>query len=113
MITWRTDHPREICIFHTKLDDILTGRRPSTKKGEQFSLLVSQYADDTRVLFISKESVETNLPIRHFSKFALQVNDGTQRKKILNLKFCLLQRLIVFMLILRHSRFKSFKCQHG
>ena len=35
------------------MDDILTGRRPSTKKCEQLSLTDSEYVDDTGVLFPS------------------------------------------------------------
>ena len=82
MISWRTSYPREVCIFYTKMDDILTGRKPSTKNCEQFTLPDSEYADDTAVLFTSRESVEIYLPllIQHFLKFGLEVHVGTQEK---------------------------------
>ena len=82
MISWRTTHTREVCIFHTKFDDILTGRRPSTKKCEQFSLPDSEYADDTGVLFTSRSSVETHLPplVNHFLRFGLEIHVGTEEK---------------------------------
>ncbi|XP_066913064.1 uncharacterized protein [Clytia hemisphaerica] len=82
MISWRTTHPREVCIFHTKFDDILTGRRPSTKKCEQFSLPDSEYADDTGVLFTSRSSVETYRPplVKHFLRFGLEIHVGTEEK---------------------------------
>ena len=82
MISWRKLHPREVCIFHTKFDDILTGRRHSTKKCEQFSLEDSEYADDTGVLFTSRSSVVTNLPplVNHFLRYGLEIHAGTEEK---------------------------------
>ena len=39
MISWRNAYDRPVCIFHTKFDDVLTGRRYNTKRNvEEFSL---------------------------------------------------------------------------
>ena len=69
MLTWRATHQRSLCIFHTELDDILTGRRYNTViKSEKFDLPDSEYADDTAILFPSREEVERSLPplLAHF-----------------------------------------------
>ena len=50
MTTWRNIHKRPLCVFYTKMDDVLTGRRYNSK-GEEFTLPDSEYADDTAVLF--------------------------------------------------------------
>ena len=77
MITWRKLHERPLCLYYTKYDDILTGRRFNTK-GEEFSLPDSEYADDTAVLFVSRESlvVSTPLLIAHFARFGLEIHVG-------------------------------------
>ena len=82
VISWRKSYPREACIFHTKFDDILTGRRYSTKKCEQFSLHDSEHADDTGVLFTSRNSVVTYLPplVNHFLRYGLEIHVGTEEK---------------------------------
>ena len=76
IITWRKMYDR-LCIFRTKKDFILTGRR-STTKGIDFSLSDSEYADDTAVLFDSKETLETFSPllINHFEKIGMEVHVG-------------------------------------
>ena len=61
MISWRNAFDRPVCIFHTKIDDVLTGRRYNTKKDtEKFELPDSEYADDTAVLFTSRWSIDDN-----------------------------------------------------
>ena len=82
MITWKNIHKRPLCIFHTKMDDVLTGRRCNTK-GEEFALSDSEYADDTAVLFPCRESLEVYLPlmIAHFAKFGLEIHVGTRTPK--------------------------------
>ena len=77
MITWRKIYDRSLCIFRTKKDFILTGRR-STTKGIDFLLIDSEYADNTAVLFDSRESLETFSPlsINHFEKFGMEVHVG-------------------------------------
>ena len=37
MITWRANHPRPLCVFHSKQDYVLTGRK-STEQGDEFSI---------------------------------------------------------------------------
>ena len=82
MMTWRSHHPRPLCIFRTRMDDVLTGRRYNTKKGEEFALPDSEYADDTAVLFTSRESLESSIPLllTHFAKFGLEIHVGTPQK---------------------------------
>ena len=79
MTTWRNIHKRPLCVFYTKNDDVLTGRRYNTK-GEEFTLADSEYADDTAVLFPCRESLELYLPlmIAHFAKFGLEIHIGTR-----------------------------------
>ena len=81
MVTWRKLHERPLCLYYTKYDDILTGRRYNTK-GEEFSLPDSEYADDTAVLFVSRESlvVTTPLLIAHFARFGLEIHVGHPNK---------------------------------
>ena len=63
------------------MDDVLTGRRYNTK-GEEFSLGDSEYADDTVVLFLSRESQELSVPlmINLFNRFGLEVHVGSEEK---------------------------------
>ena len=77
MISWRKMYDRPLCIFRTKKDLILTGHR-STTKGIDFSLSDSEYADDTAVLFDSRETLETFSPllINHFEKVRMEVHVG-------------------------------------
>ena len=40
LITWRSAFERPVCVFHTKFDEIVTGRRYNTKKNaKQFTLI--------------------------------------------------------------------------
>ena len=83
MTTWRSTHVRPLCVFHTKMDDVLSGRRYNTKKGViEFTLPDSEYADDTAVLFTSRESATSSLPllISHFGRFGLEIHVGSEGK---------------------------------
>ena len=75
MITWRKMYDRPLCICRTKKYFILTGRRSLTK-GTDFSLSDSEYADDTTVLFDSRETLETFSPVLFncFEKFGMEVH---------------------------------------
>ena len=55
----------------------LTGRRSITKRTD-FSLSGSEYADNTAVLFDSRETLETFSPllINHFENFGMKVRVG-------------------------------------
>ena len=83
MITWRHLHNRPLCLFHTKMDDVLTGRRPGCKSGEEFAVHDSEYADDTAVLFTSRECVEHYVPLMivHFAKFGMEIHVGKPDKE--------------------------------
>ena len=81
MITWRASHQRPLCLFHSKTDFVLTGRT-SFEQGEEFALPDSEYADDTAVLFISRESLQSSTPqmITHFDRFGMSIHVGTEEK---------------------------------
>ena len=55
----------------------MTGRKP-TARGVEFSLQDSEYADDTAVVFDSRDDLETYTPllIEHFERFGMQVHVG-------------------------------------
>lgn len=80
MISWRSSVNRPLCLFRTKNDFVLTGRKPTTK-GDDFSFDDSEYADDTAVLFESRNEVETFCPllIDHFKRFGMEVHVGDTR----------------------------------
>ena len=81
MITWRESHQRPLCLFHSKTDFVLTGRA-SFEQGEEFEVPDSEYADDTAVLFTSRELVQSSTPlmITHFDRFGMSIHVGTEEK---------------------------------
>jgi len=81
MISWRSSHKRPMCLFHSKEDFILTGRKANST-GHPFTLEDSEYADDTAVLFESRESLEFSTPhlINHFSRFGMEVHTGDTKQ---------------------------------
>jgi hypothetical protein len=82
MITWRATHDRPLCVYHTKMDYVLTGRRYNTR-GDEFAVPDTEYADDTAVLFVSRESLEVSVPLMmtHFTRFGMEIHVGTQEKE--------------------------------
>ena len=82
MLTWHLIDNRPLCTFYTKPDFILTGRSYRTRGGHEFNLPDSQYADDTAVLFTSRQSLEEHVPllIDHFKKFGLEIHVGKPGK---------------------------------
>lgn len=82
MQVWHSIDKRQLCIFFTKQDFYLTGRNYQAR-GEQFSLPDSQYADDTAILFTTRESLEDTVPtlMAHFAKFGLEIHVGHPGKK--------------------------------
>ena len=60
MITWRKCYNRPVCVFRTKNDFVMTGHRPTTR-GENFALEDSEYADNTAILFNSRNALEVYL----------------------------------------------------
>ena len=81
MKSWREAYDRPVCIFRTKEDYTLTGRRYNAK-GEEFSVKDSEYADDTAVLFPSRECTEEYSPklVKHFQSFGLEIHVGDINK---------------------------------
>ena len=77
MITWRATYDGSMCIFRSKPDFILTGRRAQAY-GTEFALCDSEYADDTAVLFDSRYSLEYGVPrlVIHFGRFGMEVHTG-------------------------------------
>jgi len=82
MLTWHQFDNRPLCVFYSKPDFILTGRSYRARSGTSFALPDSQYADETAVLFTSRESLEQSSPllIAHFAKFGLSIHVGTPEK---------------------------------
>ena len=77
ILTWRKLHERPLCIFRSKPDYRLTGRKPNTR-GLEFPVEDSEYADDTAILFPSRKSLEECLPklITHFQRFGAEIHVG-------------------------------------
>ena len=82
MLTWHALDNRSLCVFYTKPDFVLTGRSYRARGGQKFDLPDSQYADDTAVLFTSRQSLEESTPllIAHFAKFGLEIHVGRPGK---------------------------------
>ena len=74
MITWRQTRNHPQCIFRTKNDFLLTGRRPNT--GEDFELGGSEFTDDPAV--DSSESLTTDAPViyTNFDRFGTETHAG-------------------------------------
>lgn len=82
METWKKEHKRPLCVFRTKEDFVMTGRRWNSK-GEVIEVPDSEYADDTAVLFISRQDTEHYAPLlmQHFHRWGLEVHSGNPSKK--------------------------------
>ena len=59
----------------------MTGRNVAAD-GEDFDVADSEYADDTSVLYTSRDSLVISTPhmIQHFSRFGMDIHVGTQQK---------------------------------
>ena len=79
MITWRKCYDRPLCVYRTKKDFRMTGRRYNTR-GTDFSVADSEYADDTAVLFTCRQDVEFYTPLLfdHFLRFGMEVHAGDE-----------------------------------
>ena len=77
MITWRAKLNINPCIFRSKNDDKMTGRR-YTARGEEFPLLDSEYADDTAVLFDNRNHLVEGIVsiVEHFDRFGTEIHTG-------------------------------------
>ena len=61
------------------MDGILTGRR-YTAHGEEFPVSDSEYADDTAVLFPTRQEMDDRVPkvMAHFAKWGMEVHYGSR-----------------------------------
>ena len=84
MKTWRCDPDThyEPCLFRTAPDLQMTGRRIN-QSGEDFVVPDSEYADDTAVIFQTREDVERMTPklIHHFARWGMEVHVGSADNK--------------------------------
>ena len=92
LITWRKTFSGDVCMFRTKEDFILTGRRHDAVY-EEFPLTDSEFADDTAALFTSRTSVEDDVPLlhNHFARFGMEVHKGivpTKKTSKTEILFC-------------------------
>lgn len=79
-ISWRKTHRYDLCVFRSKPDWVLSGRRFGTgKKSDEFAFSDSLYADDTAMLFCSREDVEVQCPKvnSHFGRWGMEVHART------------------------------------
>lgn len=80
MSDWRkiTDCPA--IVFLSKPDNVITGR-PPTAKETPFELNDSEYADDTAVLFDSRQSAVEYCPliVNHFREYGMEIHTGDVR----------------------------------
>ena len=77
MITWKLTTDIPACIFKTKRDFILTGRS-FRARGEDLPPLDSEYADDTAILFNSRDYLTKGVCsiVSHFARFGMEVHSG-------------------------------------
>ena len=72
MISWRKVFGGPVSIFRTKPDFVMTGRSYRAY-GEEFPLTDSEYADDTAVILVSRNSVDEDVPLllQHFDRWGM------------------------------------------
>ena len=82
MSSWRSTYGGTLCLFRTRPDFAMTGRKPDSL-GEEFALLDSEYADDTGIVFDSRIDLvaETPVVIRHFGRFGMEIHQGNRITK--------------------------------
>ena len=76
-MTWKKTHKYNRCVFRSKPDWVLSGRRFNAgNRSDEFEVTDSMYADDSSLLFCSRKDVETNCPKvnSHFGRFGMQVH---------------------------------------
>lgn len=80
--TWKLSCGIPFCIFRSKSDFVMTGRRTTTK-GEDFELPDSEYADDTALLFESRDHIQQGATsiIVHFDRFGMEIHTGAINPK--------------------------------
>ena len=80
MITWKKTYGGSLCIFRSKPDFVMTGRSYRAR-GEEFTLVDSEYVDDTATLFESRAETEVGVPhvMNHFDRFGMEVHRPDRR----------------------------------
>ena len=83
MTSWRSTSDQPNCVFLSRHDDVLTGRKHTTN-GDKFVLDDSEYADDTAALFVSRQAIQKYAPLRvkHFALFGMEIHVGDVRKPL-------------------------------
>jgi hypothetical protein len=79
MATWRSEHSYDLCVFRSRPDSVLTGRRSTTgSEADEFSVIDSEYADDTGLPFTSRQDVEEQTPkvMTHFERWGMEIHAG-------------------------------------
>ena len=77
MITWRAKLNINPCIFRSKNDNKMIGRRYTARRKELF-LLDLEYADDTAVLFDNRNHLVVGIVsiLEHFDRFGTEIHTG-------------------------------------
>ena len=77
MITWRAQCNIPACIFRSKMDVTLTGRSYRAY-GEEFPMQDLEYADDTAVIFDSRDNLVEGVRniMSQFARFGMEVHSG-------------------------------------
>ena len=80
MTSWRATSDQPHCLFLSKHDDILTGRK-HTSRGDEYAVDDSEYADDTGMLFVSRQALDKYAPllVKHFAIFGMEIHVGDVR----------------------------------
>ena len=80
--SWRVKCSATPCVFMTKNDAQMTGR-PFKAHGEPVTLLDSEYADDTAVIFDNRNDAvgETESLISHFNRFGTEIHSGVREPR--------------------------------
>ena len=78
MMTWRSEHSYDLCLFRSCDDFEMTGRPPATQ-GDEFTIADSEYADDTGIPFTSRKDLDEQTPnvMAHFERWGMEVHAGT------------------------------------
>ena len=78
MMTWRSEHSYDLCLFRSRDDFEMTGR-PPTSSGDDLTIAYSEYADDTGMPFTSRADVEEQTPavMTHFDRWGMEIHAGT------------------------------------
>ena len=77
MMTWRSEHTYDLCLFRSRDDFEMTGRPPA-EQGDDFTIVDSEYADDTGMPFTSRKDLEEQTPnvMTHFERWGMEVHAG-------------------------------------